>query len=192
MSDKWYYTHETAIHGPVSGGALRQLLRTGGLCPTDMVWPEGEGQATAVPAAALSWIAKQANRASTQVASASPPAVPDWLSELAEAHESGADTSPPTDPSPESWLSDIRRSEGPQPPPLKEEVSPEAASPDVAPFYEETPRRRGIWLGRIPRRFVFIGLGLIVEAVIILLLLTCWPDKEQKKGPPTHTTQRGR
>src|SRR5262249_25266792 len=100
-----------------------------------------------------------------------------------------------------------RRSEEPQPPPLKEdvpaeevlleEVSPEEVpaeevSPEAAPFYDEPPARRGTWLGRIPKRLVFIGLGIVVEGVIILILLTCWPDKEQKQSPGAHATQRGR
>jgi hypothetical protein len=52
MSGKWYYTHETAIHGPLSGDELLRLVRTGGVLPTDKVWPDGADSAMAVPAQA--------------------------------------------------------------------------------------------------------------------------------------------
>jgi hypothetical protein len=67
MSDSWCYVHETAICGPVSRDELRRLIQTGGLYPTDMIWPAGEDRAVAVPAAALAWIAQ-----STHPVSAAP------------------------------------------------------------------------------------------------------------------------
>ena len=196
MSDKWYYTHETAIHGPVSGDELHRLVQAGAILPTDMVWPAA-ASAMVVPARTALLFLKAAPAVTGRVAPASPPAVPDWLPDLAKALESGADRSPPTHPSPEWWLPDVRRGEERQPPLLKEavspkEASPEEVSPEVAPFYDESRPRRGSWHGRIPKRLVFIGLGLIVESLVILILLTCWPDKEQKQSPATHTTQRGR
>jgi hypothetical protein len=251
VSDKWYYTHETAIHGPVSAEELLRLLQSGGLHPADMVWPDGTDAAMAIPAHDALQLLNPAPADLGNTTSASPPAVPDWLPGLADALESGADRSPPTNPSVESWLADVRRSEEPQPPLLKEDVSPkqvndttnkgtipaeppllkedvppeevspgevpaekaspedwrrqppprrrsteevlpEEASPEVARFYEHTPRRRRSWLSRIPKRFIFIGLGLLIEGVIIYLLLNYWPDKGQETSPTTHTTRRRR
>ena len=78
--------------------------------------PDGTDAAMAIPAHDALQLLNPAPADLGNTTSASPPAVPDWLPGLADALESGADRSPPTNPSVESWLADVRRSEEPQPP----------------------------------------------------------------------------
>ena len=114
MPDKWYYTHETAIHGPVSGDELRRLVQTGGVLPTDRVWPDGADSATAIPAQAALQLLKGVPTDPGEVAAARPPA-PAWLPELAAALARGDDLASLPSPPPESWIADLRRVEGSSP-----------------------------------------------------------------------------
>lgn len=251
MSDRWYYTRGTTVCGPVELDELCRLLQSGDLQPADKVWPNGTDAAMAIPAHDALQLLNPAPADSGKAAPTAPPAVPDWLPDVAGALESAANTSPPINPPLESWLPDVRRVEEPQPPPLKddvppeevndatdkrtilaeppplkedlppdkappgevlavgaspedwrrqppprrrstEEVTPEEAPPQAAPFYESTPPRRRSWLSRIPKRFIFIGLGLLIEGAIIYVLLNYWPEKGQDTSPATHTSQRKR
>ena len=128
MSGKWYYTHETAIHGPVSGRQLRHLVQTSGVLPTDKVWPDSADSATAVPAQVAIRLLKAAPTDPGEVAAARPPA-PAWLPELASALACGDNLASLPSPPPESWLADLRRVEESLPSPVKEAVTMATGGP---------------------------------------------------------------
>jgi uncharacterized RDD family membrane protein YckC len=50
MSDQWFYAQSGQQKGPVSIDALRQLIASGALRPTDLVWREGMANWTALQA----------------------------------------------------------------------------------------------------------------------------------------------
>lgn len=50
MSDQWFYAQSGQQKGPISGEALRQLIASGQLRPTDLVWREGMANWTALQA----------------------------------------------------------------------------------------------------------------------------------------------
>ena len=96
MSDKWCHTHETAIHGPVSGDELARLVQTGGVLPTDMVWPDGTYSAKAVPAQTALQFLKAVPADAGAVAAARPPpwrAATTWLHCRARRRNPGSRTS---------------------------------------------------------------------------------------------------
>jgi hypothetical protein len=128
MSDKWSHTHETAIRGPVSGDELLRLVRTGGVLPTDMVWPDGADSAKAVPAQAALQFLKAAPTDPGEIAAARPPA-PAWLPDLASALARGDKPASLPSPPPESWLADLRRVEESSPPPGTEAAPIAARGP---------------------------------------------------------------
>ena len=128
MSDKWYYTHETAIHGPVSGDELKRLVQTGAVLPTDRVWPDGADSATAVLAQVLLQRLKPAPADPGEVAAERPP-VPAWLPELASALARGDDPASLPSPPPQSWIADLRRVEESSPSPVKEAMTMATGGP---------------------------------------------------------------
>jgi hypothetical protein len=108
MADRWYYTQETSIYGPVALNELRRLIQANRLRPTDLVWPDGEDSATAVPAVAAFWVSGTRPAASAPLAGR--PA-PDWLPALAAALASGWEPTAESIPLPAAWLDDVRRVE---------------------------------------------------------------------------------
>ena len=52
MSDKWFYQHAGAVHGPISAEQLLDLVDTGGLHRDDLIWPECIDAVAALPAEA--------------------------------------------------------------------------------------------------------------------------------------------
>ena len=128
MSVQWCHTHETAIRGPVSGDELLRLVRTGGVLPTDMVWPDGADFAKAIPAQAAIQFLKAAPIDPGEVAAARPPA-PAWLPELASALACGDHLASLPSPPPEAWIADLRRVEESSPPSGTEAVTMAAGGP---------------------------------------------------------------
>jgi uncharacterized protein DUF4339 len=110
VTDRWFYTHGKAVHGPVSGSDLRRLAYAGGLLPTDRVWPAGRHPHEGVPAEAA--IPFPDAPTSDPLAGIVPPPLPDWLPDLAAAVASGADLADLPSPPPEAWLPDVGRAEG--------------------------------------------------------------------------------
>src|SRR5271166_3081088 len=99
MIDRWYYTHNGRMQGPVSAAQLRQLATDGMLIPTDLIWPEGRQQSEAVPAqAAIDF--------SSPAAPSSPlNTKPDWLDDIRGAAKA---EKKPAEP---DWLDDVRAAE---------------------------------------------------------------------------------
>jgi hypothetical protein len=114
MTDQWYYTHAEGVHGPVTGADLRRLAHSGGLLPTDLIWPVGWEPLDGVPAeAALRF--PEAPPADP-LGGVVPPSFPNWLPELAAALASGEDLASLPSPPPHLWLPDVSRAEGSDPP----------------------------------------------------------------------------
>jgi GYF domain 2 len=111
MTDQWYYTHAEAVHGPVSGGELRRLVRAGGLLPVDLVWPVGWEPLDGIPAEAALRFPEAGP--TDPLAGIAPPSFPGWLPELAAALASGEDLAALPGPPPEAWLPDVSRGEEP-------------------------------------------------------------------------------
>ena len=107
MPGEWYYTHDVAVHGPVSGDELRQLVVSGRLLPGDLIWPNGFEQTAAVSAeAALCFPVPTSIEPA--VIEPLPVPGPSWLPQLANALAAGERPRNLVIPSPESWLSDVR------------------------------------------------------------------------------------
>ena len=112
MADRWNYTHDDAVHGPVSGAELRGLVEKGGLAPADLIWPEGGDRRQAIRAdAALAFPAPVPLAAPVSVSA--PSQATDWLAGLAAAVATGGDLAALPPPPAAAWLSDVRRIEQP-------------------------------------------------------------------------------
>ena len=112
MADRWNYTHDDAVHGPVSGAELRGLVEKGGLAPADLIWPEGGDRRQAIRAdAALAFPAPVPLAAPVSVSA--PSQTTDWLAGLAAAVATGGDLMALPPPPAAAWLSDMRRIEQP-------------------------------------------------------------------------------
>ena len=109
MSEQWYYMHAQAVHGPVSGDELRRLVRTGGLDRVDLVWPAGWDPLDGVPAEAALRFPEPAP--ADPVGRERAPELPAWLPDLAAALAVGDDPAALPNPSPDSWIADIRNAE---------------------------------------------------------------------------------
>ena len=183
MSGKWYYTHETAIHGPVSGRQLRHLVQTSGVLPTDKVWPDSADSATAVPAQVALQFLKVVPAGPGEVAPARPPA-PAWLPELASALARGDDPASLPSPPPDSWITDVRRVEESSPP------SGTEAAPMAAPGPRWTVNGLAMELaGRCDElRTRYPGLGWIDlrDALVIALR-----SVEQRAAEAEHGARKG-
>ena len=118
MPDEWFYSHGGLKHGPVSAEQLRALVGTGGLAPTDLIWPESIDAVAAIPAeAALSFpSATPAEAASWQP---TPAPLPEWVRALTDA---GLDVRAlealPLPPA-KDWREDVRGVEESAPTPEK-------------------------------------------------------------------------
>jgi GYF domain 2 len=110
MSDQWYYSHDQAVHGPVSGDDLRRLVQSGGLIPEDLVWPVGWEPLDGVPAEAALRFPEPPPVDPTGAEPAR--ALPAWLPYLAEALRSGDDLAALPPPGLASWLPDVQATEG--------------------------------------------------------------------------------
>ena len=127
MADRWYYTHHDAVHGPVSGAALRGLIEKGGLSPADHIWPEGGDRRQAIRAdAALAFPAPVPVPLASPVAESAPSQATDWLAGLAAAVATGGDLMALPPPPAVAWLSDMRRIEQPS---GRDHGSPAGAKP---------------------------------------------------------------
>jgi hypothetical protein len=110
MSDKWFYQHANAVHGPVSAEQMLDLVERGGLVRDDLSWPESIEAVAAIPAeSALKF--PTAAPAETAALPRSPKPAPDWLPELAQALAAVQDLTKLPPPRPEDWIADVRRAE---------------------------------------------------------------------------------
>ena len=110
MSDRWFYQHANAVHGPVSAEQLLDLVESGGLLRDDLIWPESIDAVAAIPAeSALKFPA--AAPADTAALPRSPRSAPDWLPELAQALAAVQDLTKLPPPRPADWIADVRRAE---------------------------------------------------------------------------------
>jgi GYF domain 2 len=95
MNARWYFSHGGITHGPFSESEIAECVAQKLIAPSDPLWPEGRDIASAAPAAAIFDFPK-------------PPAVPDWLADVALVEAKGPLITPmPTDEIPE-WLDDLR------------------------------------------------------------------------------------
>ena len=109
MSDRWYYTHGGATHGPVSGVKLRGLVETEGILPDDRIWPEGVDPREAIRAEAAMAFPTPAPIAPEDFEPA--PRLPDWLPELAAALTAVGNLTSLPPPRADVWLPDVSRLE---------------------------------------------------------------------------------
>jgi hypothetical protein len=107
LSDKWYYTHASATHGPASAMHLRGLVETKGLHRDDLIWPESLDAVAAIPAEAALAFPTPAQVEPRDFEPAPAPA-PEWVRELRDAIAAGGDVANLPPPSAQSWLPDVR------------------------------------------------------------------------------------
>jgi hypothetical protein len=107
---RWYYTHDEAIQGPATADELHRLAHTGGLLPTDLIWPENMDAAEAVPAeAAMVFglpLAEEPPAAGPAPASVRAP-LPDWVRDSAAALGPPGNPGGLSTPPPSAWLRDV-------------------------------------------------------------------------------------
>ena len=92
MVDRWYFTHAGQVLGPVTVAQLWDRATAGELLPADRIWPESGKPSDAVEAKVVLGIANPSAPTSAwvnemkaaQPAASFKPAIPDWLSDVAD------------------------------------------------------------------------------------------------------------